>query len=114
MGRVPKSSPPGIATRARPAGQEGAEHDDRGPHPLDQLVGRLGHEDGGGVDQEVARGTFLAVSATCDRPTNGAEHVRHDVDVDDVRDPVEHVTAVGQQTRRHELQGRVLRPAGPD
>ena len=56
MGRLPKSSPPGSDTLARPGTrQQRPEHDHRGAHLLHQLVGRLGDEVGGDVDDEVAR-----------------------------------------------------------
>ena len=61
MGRLPKSSPPGIDTRARPVrASKRPEDDHRGPHLLHQLVGRFGDEGGGDIDEKVAGPTVVA------------------------------------------------------
>ncbi len=66
------------------AGEQGAEHHDRGAHALDQLVGRLGDDRRRTVDREVVRRGPL------DGDAHRAEQVAHAVDVVDGRDVVEY------------------------
>ena len=96
-----------VATRERDAGlaapgEQGTEHADRRPHPLDQVIRRLG------VDlvrrAKADRGAFtLALDA--DR----AEQLGHRGDVRDARDVGEDVLTRCEQRRRHQQQRRVLR-----
>ena len=92
------------------AGQEEPEDDDRGPHPLEQLVGARGHQ------LALRRGGHAhipVVEALHPRP-DGAQHLGHGVDVGDARDVGEHRAALGQQAGRHQLERRILRTACTD
>ena len=89
---------------ARPpaAGEHGAQHDDRGPHLLDEGVRRLGRDVVADVDGE--RVVLDAAHVGAD----GQQQVAHDLDVHDVGDVAEHEVAGRHEAGRHQLQGRVL------
>jgi MFS family permease len=88
--------------RPAEAGQQRAEHDDRRPHGLDQLVGRLGRDVLRHLDRDVV------VVADDDPAAHGPEQLGHELDVDDAGDVAEGERPLGQHRRRHQLQHRVL------
>jgi hypothetical protein len=90
---------PGVAT----ARQQWAEHHDRRPHLVDELIGRFGRKPVGrrDVDDE-------DISLASDTDAKRAQHVRHDLHVDDVRHVAQLVTPLGEQAGGHQLQRRVL------
>ncbi len=91
----------------RPAesGQQRAEHHDGGPHPLDQLVGGLGHDAGGMVDGE------LVGITTGHRHAHRRQQIAHVFDIGDGRHVAQDVRALGQAGGGHQLEHRVLGPA---
>ena len=98
-----------VATRQRQprpalAGEQRAEHDDRGPHPLDQLVGRHGHELGGRVDEEIA------LSVALDRGAERPEHVGHDRDIGDTRDVASRVVPSASRLAAMSFRAEFLAP----
>ena len=73
MGRGPKSSPPGIDTLARPyRASRRPEHHHRGPHLLDQLVGRLGDERRPGLVTTSSSGVRPRCTSTPMAPSTSA------------------------------------------
>ena len=92
-------------------GEQRPEHDDRGPHLLDELVGGDRRHVVGHGDLEVTVGPTALVAHL---GPHGPKHVGHDRDVADHRDVVEAVQARGEQAGGHELQDRVLRPVHLD
>ena len=109
IGREPKSSPPGMATRARPdPAEQRAEDDDRRPHALDQLVRRLGAALGSPPDEQ------LVGCGPADVEAHADEQLGHGVDVGDLGDVAKPVLALGQQGGRHQLQGGILGSPDPD
>ena len=103
IGRAPKSSPPGIDSRDPPAAREQrAEHVDRRPDPLDQLVrGDRREVAGVGHPQPAGLGDL---GADADR----RQQLGHDRHVDDRRHVGQLVGAVGEDRRRHQLEHGVL------
>ena len=74
---------------------------------MHQFVGRLGVELAGHVDgHDIAEKVHGC--------TDVAEHVDHGEDVGDAGNVGEHRPALGQQRRRHELEGGVLRARDHD
>ena len=86
-------------------GQQGPQHAEAGPHAADQLV--IGDMRPFIDDAE----RQLVVAAACDSHPQRFEQGRQRVDVDQPRNPAEDRFPVGGQGRRHQGQGRVLRPA---
>ncbi len=109
---VDRTVPEVVAARHRDPGgavarEQGAEHDDRRPHLLDELIGGDGSHVFRDRDLEVS---LRASALVEDLGPHCAKHVGHDRDVADDRDVVEAVDARGEKARRHELQHGVLRP----
>ena len=96
--------------RAPGAGQQRAQHQDGGPHPPHQLVGRRGVGDVAGAKREHAAGIAapprVAVHPYLDAVLG--QEVRQRGDVGEVRDVRERERLVGEQARGHQRQGRVL------
>ena len=91
------------------AGQEEAEDDHRGPHALHQLVG--GHR----VEVLRRRGGDgqIAVAQPLHLGPHGPQHLGHGLHVVDEGHVGQHRAPLGQQAGHHQLEGRVLGPAGP-
>ncbi len=98
IGREPKSSPPGKgdASLTTP-GEQRTEHADRRPHPLDQVIGRLGMDL---VRRAEADRGAVTLALDADRP----EQLGHGGDVGDARDVGEDVLTGCEQRRRHQQQ----------
>ena len=92
------------------AGQEEPEDDDRGPHPLEQLVGARGHQ------LALGRGghAHIPVVEALDPRPDAAQHLGHGLDVGDAGHVGEHGAPLGQQAGRHQLERRILGAACPD
>jgi len=102
-GRAPIAQPPGSDTSASPAARhQRAEHEDRGAHGLDHLVGRIRLAQRGRV--------HLHMHALANRDVNAhaTEQLDHRGDVLQVRDVRDRHRPVGEQGAREDRQRRVL------
>ena len=94
--------------RASRAGDEGSQHQDRGPHGLDELVGRFDR-------RQLARGDLdRAPDLELDVGPEVAEHMAHGADVTHLGNVVEDDGLLGEQCGADVGQGRVLGSADAD
>ena len=81
--------------------EEGTEHEDRRPHLAHEIQRRLRIRVLGHRDREDG-------ALPVDRGSDVAEDARHDVDVEDVRDVLDHMRTGSEQGRHHVLEHGVL------
>ncbi len=94
--------------RAAVAGQQRPQHQDRGPHRLDQVVGRLERADFLDADRVGSLGRFA------DRRAELLEHPQHRAHVAHPREVAQRHRLVGQQAGRQRRQRGVLGPGDAD
>ena len=89
---------------AAQAGEQRPQHQHRGPHGLDQIVGRFRAGDGVGVHPH-------RVALPLPARAQAFQNAQHGAGVAQVGDVVQHVLARREQGRGQKRQGRVLGPA---
>ena len=101
---LPDGAAPGERhPRLAGARQQGAEHEHRGAHGLDQVVGRLLATQGAGLDEHL-------LAAPLDLRAEDFEQPRHGVDVAQARDVAHPVLPRDEDGGGEDGQGGVFRP----
>ncbi len=109
---IDRSGPDGTPARQRnrrlpEPGEERPQHQDRGPHGLDQVIRRFGAGRGGGLDHD------LITALMNGRPELG-QHVSHRLDVADAGNIGDDAFVGSQEGRSQNREGRVFGAADRD